>query len=136
MAEQGAFGSKVKITVSAALTTIANLIDFDPLTLRKTLVNMTGHDSASGYDVYVDTGKRSIPSLKLTLGWDDSNNTHQALIAGYNSTSPVNMSVEDPAGTEVITFSAFIQEISRVYKQTDGYKAIITIQPTGVPTLS
>lgn len=136
MSIEGSMGAKLKIMVAAALTAVTHLQDVDTLTLRKTLVAATGHDAAGGYDEWYDSGKRTIPALKITLAWDDTDATHQALIAAFNSTSPVDMTLEDPNGSEVIAFKAHVQELGRVYKQNDVYKAQLTIQPTGQPTIS
>ena len=133
---QGGMGVPLKIDVTAVLTAIVNLLDIDNLEFEKILAEMTGHDAAGGYDVQVDTGKRRTSPLVATIGWDDSEATHTAVIAAFNSTSPVDMSIEDPGGTEVIAFSAHIQKMGRVYKQEDGYKAKVTIKPTGAPTIT
>jgi hypothetical protein len=136
MSMQGGMGVPLKIDVTATLTTIVNLLDVDDLEFEKFLAEMTGHDAAGGYAEHVDTGKRKINPLVATIGWDDSEATHTAVIAAFNSTSPVDMSIEDPGGTEIIAFSAHLQKMARVYKQEDGYKAKVTIQPTGAPTIT
>jgi hypothetical protein len=131
---QGAFGAKVKIKVTETLTAIAHLQDIDGVTLRKTLVEATGHDAEDGYAEYYDSGKRSISPIKLLLAWDPSLPTHAALVTGYAAKSPVDFSVEDPDATEPLQFKAFIQELSRQYKQSGVFMCQCTIQPTGKPT--
>lgn len=132
----GAFGAKVKIMVGAAMTAIAHLNDVDAITLRKVLVKATGHDAAGGFDEYYDSGNKAIPAIKLTLAWDKAHATHAALVTAFNSPTPVQFSVEDPASTEVIAFSAHVQELGRTYKQNGVYTCVVTIQPTGAPTIT
>lgn len=136
MAIEGGMGAKVKISITGVMTAVAHLQDIDGVTLRKTVVEATGHDAAGGYAEFYDSGKRTIPALKLTLAWDKSDSTHAALVAAYNSTSAASFSVEDPGGTEVIAFSAHVVELGRQYKQNGVYMCSISIQPTGQPTIT
>ena len=136
MAMQGGMGVDFKIDVSSTLTVIAHLLDVDDLEFEKFLAEMTGHDASGGYAEWVDTGKRKINPLSCTIGWDDSESTHAEIISVFDATSAVDMSIEDPGGTEIVAFSAHIQKMGRVYKQEDGYKAKVTIQPTGAPTIT
>ena len=136
MAMQGGMGVDLKIDVSSVLTVIAHLLDVDDLEFEKFLAEMTGHDATSGYAEYVDTGKKKVNPLVATIGWDDTEATHQEIITIFDGTAAVDMSIEDPGGTEVITFSAHIQKMGRVYKQEDGYKCKVTIQPTAAPSIA
>jgi hypothetical protein len=133
---QGGMGMALKIDVSSTLTAIAHVQEVDDLELEKFLDEMTGHDATGGYAEYVDTGKRKINPLTCTIGWDDSETTHTTIITAFDGTDPVDMSAEDPGSTEVIAFSAFIQKMGRMYKQEGGYRAKVTIQPSGPPTIT
>jgi len=136
MSATGAFGVKVKITVASTMTAIAGIRDVEFPEFEKILTESTAHDSTDGYATYVDTGKRKANSFKITLNWDSAAPTHAAILTAFDSTSPVNMSVEDPAGAEVIAFPAFITKIGRVAEQEDVYSCDVEIQPTGKPTIS
>jgi len=135
---QGGTGVKVKITVSAALTAITNLLDADLPPQLKELAEMSTHPTTGSttYRQFVDTGLRELGEFQMTLGWDPSETTHAEVLTIFAGTDPVDMSVEDPAGNEVIAFSAHIRQISRISKMTDGYKAQVTIRPTGAPTIT
>lgn len=136
MATQGGFGLTVKIDVSESLTAIATILDGEIPRFKRYLAEFTAHDSTSGYDEYISTGRRGLDKFKLTLGWDIAESTHAAIVAAFDAEDAVEMSVEDPAGVEVIAFNAFIEEIGRIAKQKEGYTAEVVIQPTGAPTIS
>lgn len=136
MGIQGGFGSKIKITVSAALTTIVGVTKLDLPEFEKVLAESTSHDASGGWATHVDTGKRKLNSFKVTINWDKSAPTHAAINTAFAATAPVNMSVEDPAGQEIIAFSAHIAKIGRQYEQEDVYSCEVEIQPTGAPTIT
>ena len=136
MAEQGGFGVVLKITVSAALTAVANLLDVEFPEFEKVVVESTKHSSPGGYAEYIATGLREMKSFKATLGWDAAETTHAAVLAAFDSDSTVNMSIQDPDGAEVIAFAAHITKLGRMSKQREQYKCDVTIQPTGQPTIT
>lgn len=136
MGTQGGFGLKVKITVSTVLTAIAHITDAEFPEFEKILKEVTGHDATGGYAEFIATGKRKVNSFPVTLAWDSSASTHAAILAAFDSNDAVAMSIEDPAGDEVISFNAHIQKVGRISDQEDGYKCKVTIQPTGQPTIT
>ena len=136
MAEQGGFGVIVKIDVSATLTAVAGLLDVDFPEFEKYVADMTDHSAPGGYTEYISTGVREVKEFSMTLAWDSSSATHTAIIAAFDSDSTVNMSIEDPAGSEVIAFAAHIRKLGRIAKQRDGYKCTVTVQPSGVPSIT
>jgi hypothetical protein len=136
MGTQGGYGLKVKIAVAGVQTVIAHILESDMPEFEKILADVTAHDSTSGYAEQIATGKRQVNEFTTTLLWDADAATHTAIIAGFNSDATVNMTVEDPDGVETITFAAHVVKIGRVAAQEEGYKADITFQPTGVPTIT
>jgi hypothetical protein len=84
----------------------------------------------------IDTGKKSLNAFTVTLNWDKAHATHAAMVTAFGSATPVNMSIEDPAGSEIIAFSAFINKIGRVAEQEEVYSAEVEITPTGAPTIT
>lgn len=135
MATQGGFGLTIKIYTST-LTAIVKVLDGEIPRFKRYLAEFTAHDSSSGYDEYISTGRRGLDKFKLTLGWDSGATTHAAIVTAFASDTAVAMSAEDPNGDEVIAFSAFIEEIGRIAKQKEGYVAEVVIQPTGAPTIT
>ena len=135
---QGGTGLKVKIDVASTLTAIAELLDGDMPPQLKELAEMTAHPTTGNttYRTFVDTGLRELGEFQMTLGWDTTETTHSTILTAFAGTDPVAMSIEDPAGAEVIAFDAHIRQISRISKQTDGYKAQVTVRPTGAPTIT
>lgn len=136
MATQGGFGLTVMITMAEVATAIATILDGEMPRFKRYLADFTPHDSTSGYDEYISTGRRGLDKFKLTLGWDAGEETHAAIVTAFDSDDPVEMAVEDPAGVETITFDAFIEEIGRIAKQKEGYVAEVVIQPTGAPVIT
>lgn len=136
MATQGGYGLTIKIQVSATLTTIVHVLEADMPEFEKVLAEVTAHDSAGGYAEHIATGKRKINEFEMTLLWDKAAATHAAVIAAFNSDSPVNMSVADPDGAETIAFSAHVYKMGRVSEQEEGYQCKVSIQPTGQPTIT
>ena len=136
MSTSGGFGLQVKINISATLTAIVDLIEGEIPKFKKFIAEATPQNAAGGYVKRVATGKRSLESFKVTLGWDKTEATHEAITTAFDSNDPVNMSVISPSGDETIAFSAHIEEIGRVPGDEDYYKAEVMITPTGAPTIT
>lgn len=136
MAIQGGFGVVLKIMVSTTLTAVANVVDVDFPKFKKFLAESTAHDSTSGYQTWVATGKRALEAFTCTLMWDSAAATHAAMVTAFDSDAALSMSIEDPNGDEVIAFSAHISTMERISKQEEGYTCEVEIQPTGAPTIT
>ena len=132
----GGFGLIVKIEITAVLTVITYLLEGEIPEQEKFIAEATPHSASGGYAVHVATGKRKLNEFKVTLGWDKDEATHAAVRTAFASDSPVNMSVVTPGTDETIAFSAHIVKIGRMTEQEDVYKAEVTIQPTGAPTIT
>ena len=120
------------------LTAVTNILDGDFPKQSKTLAEMTPHPTTGNTVTaqFVDTGYRVNQSFNLELGWDVDEATHAAIQAAYESTDPVNCSVEDPGGKEVMAGQAFIEEVERASKMKDGYKGTVKVTPTGDWTIT
>lgn len=136
MAEQGGFGVKLKITVGTALTVVAGVREVEFPEFERMLADATSHDSTGGWREMIDTGKKSLNAFTVTLNWDKAQTTHAAMVTAFSSASAVNMSIEDPAGGEIISFAAFITKIGRTAEQEEVYSAEVEITPTGAPTIT
>lgn len=136
MAAQGGFGVQLKIMVSTTLTAVANVIDVDFPKFKKFLAESTAHDSTSGYQTWVATGKRALESFTCTLLWEDSVTTHAAMVTAFSADTAVSMSIQDPDGNEIIAFSAHISGMERMSKQEEAFTCEVEIQPTGAPTIT
>ncbi len=132
----GGFGFIVKIQAGTNLQAITYLIDGEIPKFKKFIAEATPQNATGGWAKRVATGKRSLESFKVTLGWDKDEVTHAAIRTAHSSDSPVNMSVVSPGTDETIVFSAHIEEISRIADDEDYYKAEVMITPTGVPTIT
>ena len=132
----GGFGLIVKIDIAATLTVITYLLDGEIPEFEKFIAEATPHSATGGYAVHVATGKRKLNEFKLTLGWDKDEATHAAVRTAFASDSPLNMSIVTPGTDETIAFSAHLTKIGRTAQQEDAYKAEVTIQPTGAPTIT
>lgn len=135
MAIQGGFGVKLKIDASG-LTTTANLLDTDFPEQAKSIEEATPHSATSGYATYVASGKRELGEFTATVLWDKSDSTHAKVLTVLAANATVNMSIEDPAGAEVIAFAAHVKSVKRISKQDEAYKAEIVFQPSGNPTIT
>lgn len=130
----GGFGYTVRISISSVMTAIASIIDGDVPEMEKVLKESTGHDSVNGWAEYTPTGKRKASAFTLTLGWAAGAPTHAALIAAFNSESPVNFNFSDPDGVETFAFAGHVSKLGRSYQQEDLTLCKVTIQPTGPVT--
>src|SRR5512139_3260639 len=110
MAQQGGFGLDLKIMVGTTLTSVVHIIDGEIPEFEKFLAEMTAHDSTGGYAEWIATGKYAINEFKVTLAWDSAASTHAAIVTAFDAASAVSMSIEDPAGVEVIAFSGHIRK--------------------------
>lgn len=134
--EQGGFGVQLKIKVNSVLTALVHLEEVDWPELEKTLAELKCHDDAGGYPTQLDTGRRKVNSFKATLVWDRTEPTHDAIQAAFDSTVPVDMSIQDPMGVETIEFEAHIAKMGRTSDQEDAFKCEVEIQPTGAPVIT
>lgn len=136
MAQQGAFGVRVRITISSTLTVIVGIREVEYPKFEKMLAESTAHDTAGGYTTYIDSGKRSIGAFTITLNWDKLAATHAAIVTAFNGTTAVQMNIEDPGGQEVIAGGAFIKSIGRVAEMEEMFSCEVEIQPTGQWTIT
>lgn len=135
MAVQGGFGLVLKIN-TGSLTTVVDVLESDFPEQEKVVAENTAHDSSGGYAEYVATGKRRLSEFTATLAWDDTAATHAALLTNLAADTSVGFSIQDPDGQEVIAFSGHVTMIKRISDQEETYKAEVTIQPTGAPTIT
>jgi predicted secreted protein len=135
MAQQGGFGLVLKIN-TGALTTVVDLIDCSFPEQKKILADATTHDSTGGYREWIATGVRELSEATATVIWDDAQATHAQFLTSFAADTAVNMSIQDPDGQEVIAFAAHITGIKRIDEMEGLYKAEITFQPTGAPTIT
>jgi predicted secreted protein len=136
MAQTGGFGCIVRINITATLTVIADVVELKFPEFERTVADITAHDSTNGWAEYIATGMRKMSEFTMTVVWDDGATTHAALLTNFNSATSVNMNIQDPLGQEVIAFAAFITKIARSGEMDDAFKAEITVQPTGAPTIT
>jgi hypothetical protein len=136
MADQGGFGAKLKITITATLTLVVGLRDVKFPEQIKELAEATSHDSTGGYRRFIDTGLRELGEFSATLRWDKLLPTHAAVLTAFNGTAAVNMSIEDPLGQEIIAFAAFVSKIARMSPMDDVYEAEVEFRPSGPPTIT
>lgn len=133
----GGFGLQVKITVGTSLTAITYLLDGSELPkFKKFIADATPHSATGGWAKRIASGKRSLESFNVTLGWDSDEATHAAVQTAFDSDSAVSMSVVSPGSDETIAFSAHIEEISRTTEMEGNYTAEVMITPTGKPTIT
>ena len=135
---QGGFGFTIKVHIGTATpwTTIASVIDGEFPEQEKLVAESTGHDATSGYATFVATGKRQWNPFKLTLAWDQDDSTHAALVTAFDASTSIALQVQDPAGDEVIAFSAHVIKIGRMAKQDGIVSCDVTFQPTGAATIT
>src|SRR3990172_4189479 len=120
MATQGGFGAVLKIADnSGVLIAVTKVIDFEFPEFEKIVADVTSHDSPGGYAEHISTGKRMMNEFSCTLLWDRNQDTHHKIVAAFDSDASVNMSAEDPDGTEVIAFAAHIRTLGRVAEQEE-----------------
>ena len=133
---QSGYGAILKITVSAALTAVAHVVDFEFPEFERMVADITAHDSPGGYAEWISTRKRKLNEFTCKLTWDIAQTTHAAIVAAFDSDTPVAMSVQDHSGYEVITFNAYITKLGRIADQEDGYSCDVSIQATGDPLIN
>jgi len=136
MASQGGFGAKLKVQVVSTLTLVPGVRDVVFPTQEKIVAEITGHDATSGYAIWIGTGKRRLGAFTAKINWDDTQTTHQAILANIAAETAFSVSVEDPDADEVIAFDAHAKMVGRVSPQEDGFTAEVQFQPSGAPTIT
>lgn len=129
---QGGYGATVKIGSSV----VGHATDIEFPEFERTMADITAHDTSSGYASWIPTGIRKMNAFKMTVVWSIDETAHSAIQANFVGSTASLITVADPNAYETISFSGFVSKIGRVVKMEDGYKADITIQPTGVPTIT
>lgn len=132
----GGFGLQVKIQSGTNLVAITYMIAGELPKFKKFIAEATPQSATGGWAKRVATGKRSLESFKVTLGWDSDETTHAALVTAFDSDSSVNMSVVSPGSDETIAFAAHIEELGRIAEDEDYFKCEVMITPTGKPTVT
>jgi hypothetical protein len=133
----GGFGLTAKIEINGTPTLIVDVLEGSELPkFKKFVAEATPHNATSGYAVRIATGKRSLESFKLVLGWDKDQATHAAVRTAFDSNSAVNFTMLSPGNDETIAFAAHVEEIGRIAAQEDAYTAEVMVTPTGAPTVS
>lgn len=135
MAVQGGYGLICRIN-TGALTAIVDIVDASFPEQNKILADATTHDSTGGYREWIAVGLRELSEFTLTVLWDDAQATHAQALTSFVADTTVNMNIQDPDANETIAFAAHIKTIKRISEQEDVYKAEITVQPTGAPTIT
>lgn len=137
MAATGGQGVELKITISTTLTEVVGMIEDVPFPEQmRELYTYVTHNSSSGYRQRLDTGVRELTEFTVKVLWDDTEATHAALLTALTSTTAVNFTIADPAAGEVIAFSGFVRRIARFGQQVGAYHAMVTIAPSGAPTIT
>ena len=129
--EQGGLGVKLKITVSAALTAVANVEEVEFPELEKIMADITAHDSGGGWDETIPSGRFNSSEFEATLTWNADDSSHAAITAAFGSTVSMPMSIEDPAGVEVLAFNGFVTKMGRVAELDEAYRCKVTFKATG-----
>lgn len=115
-------------------TKIAQVQSITPFPVTADLEDMTDLDSIEGFEDAVKTVRRT-GEASLTINYDPSGPTHQALLAAVADDDAYNFKLQWPSGA-VREFSALVvgfepQEAS----VTGGVRAQVRIKPVGKPKL-
>ena len=132
MAAQGGFG----LTATINATTIVRILDAEFPKIKNFIAEATGHDATNGYYAAIASGKKRAETMKLTVAWNATD--HAAILTAFNAATATAFVINDPgAGAdESLAFSCFVEEIQRMAKQEEVYKAEITIHPSGPVTIT
>lgn len=128
---QGGFG----VTLTIAGTAVYNLLKDVSFPEQERLVaEATPHNATGGYAVYVSTGKRKLNEFTVTLGWNKA--SHTTLITNMGTVVPAAFTIASPNADETIAFNGFVTKVGRISEEEGAYTAEVTIQPSGVPTIT
>lgn len=136
MAKSGGLGVQLKITISASLMLIAQMKDIEIPEQEAAVVDVTTHDSTSGYAEFIKSGLFKLGKAVATLVWDDSIASHTGIVAAFSATSPVAMTITTPATAEVLEFNGFVTRLGRESKIDGALMCKVEIQPTGALTIT
>lgn len=134
MSVEGGFGAKLKITVSAVLTVVANMEDVEFPTVEQVMTEITAHDSADGYQEFIPSGLVNTGEITGTITYDTANATHEALVALSTNKTVNAMQIESPTGSETVAFNGYVSAFNRLSPKDGAFRAQIKIRPTGVFT--
>jgi len=135
MSEQGAFGTILKIN-TGTLTLVVSVEEVSFPVQSKVIDEVTSHDSPSGYYEAISVGVRRAEPFDALVTWDVAQATHAQFVTSFNADTAIGMSIEDPGGAEVMSFSAHIESIARLTPLKNALRARIRIHPTGAATIT
>ena len=136
MAISGGLGAVWKITVSAALTTVANVEDISFPTTENELDEVTAHDSTDGFEEFVATGIVRSGEFQATLTWDVAEATHAELVTLAGSGAANAMTLATPGTAESLAFSGIVRNIERQSPIDGALRAVVTVKVTGAITIT
>lgn len=136
--KRAAKGTLLKVTVSAALTTVEGVTSFDYPRGSADRIDATSHDSAGNRKEYV-AGLIDPPSFDVPIIWDNKltvgSTTHAAIEAAYTAGTSINCSVTT-VDAKVYAFAAYIVDM-KLGAPVDGvFTNTVTFQPTGAETVT
>ena len=135
MAEQGGFGTQLKIN-TGSLTLVVSVEEVTFPVQSKVLDEVTSHDSPSGYVELLSVGVRRLEPFDALITWDVAQATHAQFKTSFASNAAVTMSVADPAAAETMQFSAHIETLARLTPLKTALRSRVRITPTGAPTIT
>jgi predicted secreted protein len=132
MATQGGLGT----TLTYNSQSITKIMEVDWPEVEKVLADVTAHDSSSGWEEFIATGKFVAADFTVTVLWDKALAGHAALLTAYTAKTSHAFSLVAPGSAITVAGTAFVSNVEEQAEMEDGYKAVITFAPTGNVTIT
>lgn len=117
-------------------TAIAEVVDITPPALSKDTFETTHHTSDDQYKEYLP-GLRDAGEVSVTLNFLPGDTGQEGLLSDFNSNTKRNFQIVLPdAGTETWALSGFVTGYAMTTPLNDRVTVVVTIKPSGKPTLS
>lgn len=121
-------------TAGEAFTTIANATNIGGPKMKAEQIDVSSHDSPSGYEEFVAGIKRG-GEIALDLNFDPNNATHEQLLDDFDGGAVHNYQLSFPSTPSVTwTFAAIVTEVGPEAPFEDKLSCSATLKLTGAVT--
>lgn len=146
MANTGGFGVTFNIgdgpvSSTPTYTAIAQVQSFNGVEIESVMSDITAHDSTAGYDEHIPSGRKNTSEIELELTFDITQATHANAAGGLvhaflNDTLLAYQVVFPDTGNTTWEFDAYVSKLRMESEKEEHLKGMVTMRPTGQPTLS
>jgi predicted secreted protein len=135
MAGIDAFGTTWAMATGGgtSYTNLADVTSIDVLDVKADTIDVTAHDSASGWREFIG-GLKDAGELSMDINYDPA--AHGTIFSNIGSDAVSHKITLPDAGAAVVTFDGIITGMKAQAPYDDKLSATVTVKVTGAPTIT